>query len=359
MALVQKSFSDLITFTRSTGGGRFNAQGQYEWLPANTPRIDYDPATGECLGLLIEEQRTNLLTYSSDFANAAWTKVGVSVAGGIASPDGGSGASRAKTTSVNATSPARAVSDLTAAGGTYTYSVWLRADTPLSLSLQVPTPSYGTYLATKTVSVTQIWQRFDITFTGQAAALWIRVSDTGTEYDIWGAQLEAGSFPTSYIPTTTAQVTRAADIASVNELSPWFNASEGAFVIESTNRQKSTGGTFGLSIGSSSTSYIGAPYHTTTGVSASLFGTAGGVSKNLSIPHKPDKVAFSYGSDGIIALVAGGVSYGSLTYPALPSFSNLLIGRGHFGGSAANAHYKSIRYFPRRLSDAELQAMTA
>ena len=46
-------FKDIITFTRASGGGRFNAQGVYEWLPANTPRIDYDPVTGKCRGLLV------------------------------------------------------------------------------------------------------------------------------------------------------------------------------------------------------------------------------------------------------------------------------------------------------------------
>src|SRR5690606_11405179 len=45
------SLADILTFTRASGGGRFNAQGQYEWLPADTPRIDYDPLTGECKGL--------------------------------------------------------------------------------------------------------------------------------------------------------------------------------------------------------------------------------------------------------------------------------------------------------------------
>src|SRR5690606_17318792 len=59
------SLADILTFTRASGGGRFNAQGQYEWLPADTPRIDYDPLTGECKGLLIEEQRTNLLGLSN------------------------------------------------------------------------------------------------------------------------------------------------------------------------------------------------------------------------------------------------------------------------------------------------------
>lgn len=54
-----KPINEVVTFSRSTGGGRFGPDGKYEWLEADVPRIDYDPATGEYKGLLIEEQRTN------------------------------------------------------------------------------------------------------------------------------------------------------------------------------------------------------------------------------------------------------------------------------------------------------------
>lgn len=61
---VTKKFSDLITFARSTTGGRFNSQGMYEVVPAHQPRFDYDPLTKALRGLLVEEQRTNLSAYS-------------------------------------------------------------------------------------------------------------------------------------------------------------------------------------------------------------------------------------------------------------------------------------------------------
>lgn len=317
--LSPRAFSDLITFTRSTGGGRFNAQGQYEWLPADQPRIDYDPVTGECRGLLIEEQRTNLLTYSSDFANGVWTKALVTVTGGVQSPDGGSGASRVQTTAVSATSPARAVSDLTVAGATYTYSVWLRADTPLSLSLQVPTPSYGSYLATKSIAVTQAWQRFDITFTGQAGALWIRASATGTVYDIWGAQLEAGSTPSSYIPTTNAQVTRAASDPLLQTLSPWFNQSAGTFIIE----HNAVAGRPLLSSGET------------------LLASSAG----------PGKTVLAYDASGSYVSQNGGEFVAG---PPLTFGDSLRLMRS--ATQWANAHCKALRYYPRRLTLAEASA---
>jgi len=57
-------------------------------VPSNVPRIDYDPVTGVCKGLLIEEQRTNLLSFSSDFSNAWWAKLNCSVIAGPAAPNG-------------------------------------------------------------------------------------------------------------------------------------------------------------------------------------------------------------------------------------------------------------------------------
>lgn len=68
MALVQKQFSDLITFTRSSAGGRFNDRGLFEMVPANQPRFDYDPVTRQPLGLLIEESRSNLIINSNGIA---------------------------------------------------------------------------------------------------------------------------------------------------------------------------------------------------------------------------------------------------------------------------------------------------
>ena len=342
------------------------------------------------LGLLVEESRTNLLTYSSDFANAAWTKSGASI--------DSSGSVQRIVESLTATdvlhAAYRASGVTTAVSQSIVYSVRAKAAGRNRLRLRLRLASSGdglngTFLADANFNLAT-GQYISGTNAGAAisrigtdeylisvaaiatsavtSCAILLISDAGsTTYTgdgtsgiyIWGAQLEQGAFPTSYIPTTTAQVTRAADIASVNELSPWFNASEGTFFIESINRQRPLGGTFGLSIGTSGADYIGSPYHTKTGVSASLYASVGGISKNVAVAQSPDKIAFSYGSDGVIALVAGGVSYGSMTHAALPTFSNLLIGRGHFGGGPAPAHYKSISFYPRRLSNDDLQRLTS
>lgn len=72
--LVNKSFSDLITFSRASRAGRFNEQGKYELMEVNQPRFDYNPVTKVLNGLFVEETRTNLVTYSDTFTSTSWVK---------------------------------------------------------------------------------------------------------------------------------------------------------------------------------------------------------------------------------------------------------------------------------------------
>ena len=74
------SGNNLITFTRSTTGTYVGSDGLIKTASVNEARFDHNPATGEILGLLVEEARTNVLQYSQDFTNAYWTKTNSSVA---------------------------------------------------------------------------------------------------------------------------------------------------------------------------------------------------------------------------------------------------------------------------------------
>lgn len=253
-------FEDIVTIARSSGGGRFNAQGQYEWVGPDEPRIDYDPLTGECLGLLVEEQRTNLLTYSSDFANAVWKTVKTTIVPDTAiSPDGTVSAD--KLVEANVLTTQNMYRSASYAIGSYAYSIraknagrnfiWLRAlhsggtfsgaffnlttgeITGISNCTATVYPLPGGWYDCKIVfSPTTNASGYVYTYVRNVASSSNYTGDGTSGIYLWGAQLEQGAFPTSYIPTEDAQVTRAADIATVNDLAPWFNSNQGRFSIK-------------------------------------------------------------------------------------------------------------------------------
>jgi hypothetical protein len=226
----------------------------------NEPRFDHDPITGQSLGLLIEEQRTNLLTYSDDFNS--WTKFLASVSSNTATaPDGNT---TADTIIQNAGSIQTAVrQDVSglADNTTYTFSIFLKAAGIQlnNITLQfynkantfhgskilncfTGTLSGSDFVGTSSVvSYGNGWYRLIITNLGSGTGATtpnVRIITTsignGTSgIYLWGAQLEQGAFPTSYIPTTSSTVTRSADTANIANISSFFNASEGTLFVDS------------------------------------------------------------------------------------------------------------------------------
>lgn len=352
------AFKDLITFTRASGGGRFNASGQYEWLPANTPRIDYDPVTGEAKGLLIEEQRTNLLLQSSSFQSASWIKAsGVALATDTLLAPDGSVAQRVDLVGTGHNIQ-QGVSPLSV-GAAYTFSVWVRPKT-------TPFPFQLAYYDSSTqLNGTQItpeagkWTRLSFTFTPNtlASSPLIRLigfgnGNVGDSLYIWGAQLEAGSSPSSYIPTTTAQVTRAADVPSVNVLSPWYNPEQGTWLVEF---EPAAGVSFPRLI-----SYSDIARSFLELGSSGRLGTWSGVGLTTTNPATygaANKGAITYSSLGRSLSLNGGAvaSDANLIDPAV---KGIRLGANHGGAQYLNGHIRSIRYYPKRLSDSELQELT-
>ena len=241
MALRPVNFADLITFTRASGATRVNASGVLENVAENVPRIDYDPVTLECKGLLVEERRTNLFTYSSQFDNAAWTKTRVTVVpNATEAPDGTLSACKliADTTAAQTHHVTQTVQFT--AGVTYTRSLFVKAAEKNWVRLDFPSSAFdsnltaffdaaagivGSVSAGMTVGVESVgngWYRFWIVATATTTAAGscttpIAVSSGSSVWDgdgvsglyMWGAQIEAGSFPTSYIPSAVTFTGRA------------------------------------------------------------------------------------------------------------------------------------------------------
>ena len=354
------------------------------------PRFDYDPVTLAAKGLLIEEQRSNSLTYSEQFDNAAWTTSnGTLTANAAASPDGTISADQI-TTSANNSAITRAVS-ISADSTTYTASIFVKyisgstgfrlraaltGGTSVARIIRVNAQTGAFVASDTTYSIVDFgngWYRVSMSISNNSTNTTfnyqIYPTDDSTSTNVlllWGAQLEAGSFATSYIPTLASSVTRSADVASVNMLSPWFNVTEMTVFLEASVlslsgpdymwpyclQSATPVNSFGLFKEPNLGNIYAISRNATSGVNQSFLGpftiTANTVLKS-AFAGKSGSNAFSV--NGLTALTDSATSMSNFN-----TMSQLMIGNGD---QKWNGHIRRIAYYPRRLTNAELQALSA
>lgn len=268
------------------------------------PRFDYDPVTLQPKGLLIEEQRTNLVLNSSIL----------------------------NTQIVTVTAAAHTLSfygtGTIVLSGAYTGTL-------------VGTGAYPT--------------RTTLTFTPIVGALTLTVTGSVTM-----AQLEAGAFATSYIPTGASQVTRAADNASMigNNFARWYNASAGSLFAQFDVAAVASGSP-GMAIVSADNGAANG-YVLYKGTASAVMTAYAGVN-NAAI----GSVGVNTSAKGVVAYdginnagALNGAAPVAITAAAVPTPTQLLIGRS-FGGNTLSGHVSRIAYYNRRLSNTELQGITA
>jgi hypothetical protein len=178
------------------------------------PRIDY--TGGGCPSILLEPQRTNLLTYSEQFDNAAWVKQGTSSVSGntTIAPDGSLTAdtlSGATGTDVSGNVLRKNVSGTVDS----TLSIYIKSLGSTSFTIYIRNGLSGA-VQSQSITPNGTWQR--VTLTSNPNNGQVFFGNTDGDVAIWGAQLEAGAYPTSYIPTTTIKLARNADVINRNDI---------------------------------------------------------------------------------------------------------------------------------------------
>jgi hypothetical protein len=181
---------------------------------------------------------------------------------------------------------------------------------------------------------------------------------------IWGAQLEAGAFASSYIPTTSAQVTRAADAASITgtNFSSWYRQDEGSFLLDASLIGTAAPGALSLlSFQNAGVTDYMSIRQVTASVGADLL-----VVNNSSITVDTVTTAFTAGQRKVftvgyannnLSYVANGTVIENDTSCAFPTTNAQTEMQINFGG-ASSYHIYRIAYYPSRLSSATLQALS-
>ena len=253
-----------LSVVRATTATRFNSDGLIESVGVNIPRLDY---SNGCPSILVEPQRTNLFSYSEQFDNAYWSKSGTKIiADDTISPDGNTTADALLGSGANSSHYLSKSISFTL-GTTYTISIFAKKGTNNFIQLggqnsvfglqayanfDLENGVLGTVAAGTSASIigfSDNWYKCSITINSLATnsgSIFFSLINSSTSVKlepntldktvyIWGAQLEAGSNATSYIPTVASSVTRNADVISKTGISDLIGQTEGTIFVEFDN----------------------------------------------------------------------------------------------------------------------------
>jgi len=361
------SFGEVFAFTASSTTARtyVGSDGLIKNdLAADTPRWDFSNGKAR---LLLENQSTNLLLRSNDFANATWSLFGTGASkvgsSSTAAPDG------ANSYEINVGSVGGLPSSASAlfqqfsavSGTNYTFSVWVRAvsgtsDFRLTISDSVSTTGSSTNTATTT------WTRYTFTMTSAATTAAangaIRAASAGGVVGnilIYGAQIEAASFASSYIPTAGATVTRLIETARFSPLVEAINALPGNTLLVKGTHLIADGSRRVLGSASAGALLRG---RGTTDLTQILTGDASALIGPTGVLPGPFGAAVSFNSSG--RAVSGNGGAAATDTLATDARGTLYLARSATVSGAVpygDGYYSSFALWPFRASNANLPAL--
>ena len=365
---------------------------------ANIPRIDY--TGGGCGKLLLEPQRTNSVTFSEQFNNAAWSPTRATItANQIISPDGFANADlitdTAFTNNQNFTEQSIAVSN-----ANVTYSIFVKKGSAdfvsfgffdnafhgfvVNTTTWALTHTFGSASSFQAVNYGNGWYRLSMNKTAATNFIFTSVAvqqnSTGANYNgtsslsayFWGAQVEVGSYASSYIPTLGASVTRSADSASKTGISSLIGQTEGTIYVEEQYDASvaNNGGVddtlVALTDGTTNNVILVLHY----GVAPAGYSNAvrffirtSSVNQVLidssALTSGVYKIALAYSNNDVVAYI-NGVQIGTDTSATIPATSVVtLVDPITANAATKTVNTKSVALYPTRLTNAELATLTS
>lgn len=391
------SLDPKVTFNRASTATYFGSDGLLKVAAVGVPRFDYDPVTMQILGLLVEETRSNLILHSEEFNNVVWGKTNASVTSdALLTPIG-----LADNIIESAMNGTHGISQsiTVVSGSTYTFSFYAKANgrslvragfsnlnayvvfdlaagvvqlSDAGATGSIKSVGGGLYRCAVTQTATSTGSYNCIARMQSSTSEWpgsgTYTGDGVSGIYIIGAQIELGSYTTSYIPTTSSLVTRASESTLMTgvSFSDWFNQSHGTIVVEAVlSNLLSNRGMYGISDGTTQNEFFG--YVSGSGNifnevrSGNVFQgdnlMSGVVSSGISF-----KTARAYAANDLMAATNGALSTADTTATMPVGVDRLTIGHRADtpnNGFKFNGHIRRLQYYNTRLTNSELQRLTS
>ena len=383
-----------LTFTRvgalpSYNATRVNENGLIEEVLSNVPRLDY--FGGGCPSLLVEPQSRNLFTQSQNFISGDWVQslATVSVATELSPsndttaykliPNSGTQASRILNTNFNIPTAGDITISIFVKKVDYDF-FYFREDINNTIQNTFFNINSKTTITPPTGRTSSIedygngWVRVSLTSNSPDTTIsniGFGFSDTsssnvvtgdGIKYGlIWGAQLEALPYATSYIPTVASTVTRVAETVSKTGLSSYINSNEGALFVdlEYLTKTENTNKFISISDGSPANNYIQIRLINNTLTYRSFINGVGGVSISTSLTNLANKIALTWKNNNSQLWLNGVKINEDLISQTPNNLQSLFLSNENGGGAPLYGKIKNLQVFNTALSDAELQTLTS
>jgi hypothetical protein len=353
-------------FNRSSESSRVNKNGLIETVSNNAPKLNW--LNSDCPSLLLEPQRTNYATNSNDasqWGNVSGSQSITKTQNYSIAPDGTQTATRLQATATGSNYSLIQLST-TSITGDYAGSVYLKSNTGNTENVIV----YGRNTPVTSYTINNEWQRIEFqgsSTSGQNSYLFLgsfpnNGSDESIDVLVWGGQLEAGSYATSYIKTEASAVTRLKDICNNAGDSQLLNNKENTFFIDLNKiyKTKTTDSRISFNDNSATNRFLfSTQTNDTTIILYSIRGNSVTTIKYFSVDYDArNKIACTLKDNEIKFYVNGAKVHEALFLPIPLNLSNISFDENNNGSRTFQGEVNGVRYYDRVLTEAEAIKLT-